>query len=193
MLATVLCTSVPQAGAHAMWLGDKRWHQLVESHHGVVRKALARYNGREIEAGERGVTAVFDGTARAIRCALDVRDELLHLGLRILAGVHAGECEIGDGRPRGVPLHVASSVMEAAKPGEELVYGTVKDLVVGSGLEFSDRGQHQQARDHGSRQLVEAHAPALDAQSQEQRGFEQECRGQRLGDLPANRLGVIDD
>jgi pimeloyl-ACP methyl ester carboxylesterase/DNA-binding CsgD family transcriptional regulator len=140
MLATVLCTSVAQAGAHALWLGDKKWNQLVDSHHAVVRKALARYHGREIEAGERGVIAVFDGTARAIRCAIDVRDELLHLGLRIRAGVHAGECEIGAGRPRGVPLHVASSVMEAAQPGEVLVSGTVKDLVVGSGLEFADRG-----------------------------------------------------
>ncbi|TMF08430.1 MAG: alpha/beta fold hydrolase, partial [Chloroflexi bacterium] len=82
MLATVLCTNVAQAGAHAVWLGDKRWHQLVDSHHAVVRAALARYSGREIDAGERGVTAVFDGTARAIRCALDVRDELLQLGLR---------------------------------------------------------------------------------------------------------------
>ena len=140
MLATVLCTSVAQAGAHAVWLGDKRWQQLVDSHHAVVRRALAQYHGREIEAGERGITAVFDGTARAIRCAIDVRDELLHLGLRIRAGVHAGECEIGDGRPRGVPLHVAASVMEAAQPGEVLVSGTVKDLVAGSGLEFGDRG-----------------------------------------------------
>jgi len=140
MLATVLCTEVAQAGAHAVWLGDRRWHQLVDSHHAVVRKALARYHGREIEAGERGITAVFDGTARAIRCALDVRDELLHLGLRIRAGVHAGECEIADGRPRGVALRVASSVMEVAQPGEVVVSGTVKDLVVGSGIEFSDRG-----------------------------------------------------
>ncbi len=140
MLATVLCTNVAQAGAHAVWLGDKRWNQLVDSHHAVVRKALKKHSGREIEAGERGVTAVFDGTARAIRCALDVRDELLHLGLRIRAGVHAGECEIGDGRPRGVALQIASSVMETAQPGEVRVSGTVKDLVVGSGLEFTDRG-----------------------------------------------------
>jgi pimeloyl-ACP methyl ester carboxylesterase/DNA-binding CsgD family transcriptional regulator len=140
MLATVLCTEVAQAGAHAVFLGDRRWHELVDSHHAVVRKALARYHGREIEAGERGITAVFDGTARAIRCALDVRDELLHLGLRIRAGVHAGECEVAGGRPRGVALHVASNVMQVAQPGEVLVSGTVKDLVVGSGLEFSDRG-----------------------------------------------------
>ncbi|HEX2647395.1 MAG TPA: alpha/beta fold hydrolase, partial [Candidatus Dormibacteraeota bacterium] len=117
MLATVLCTSVAQAGAHAVWLGDKRWQQLVDSHHAVVRKALKQYSGREIEAAERGVTAVFDGTARAIRCAIDVRDELLNLGLRIRAGIHAGECEVADGRPRGVALHVASDVMEAAQPG----------------------------------------------------------------------------
>jgi pimeloyl-ACP methyl ester carboxylesterase/DNA-binding CsgD family transcriptional regulator len=140
MLATVLSTEVAQAGAHAVFLGDRRWHELVDSHHAVVRKALARYHGREFLAGERGITAVFDGTARAIRCALDVRDELLHLGLRIRAGIHAGECEVADGRPRGVALHVASRVMEAAQPGEVLVSSTVKDLVVGSGIEFSDRG-----------------------------------------------------
>lgn len=139
-LATVLCTDVPQSGAHAVWLGDKRWHLLVEQHHAVVRKALTRYSGREIEAGERGITAGFDGTARAVRCALDIRDELLHLGLRIRAGLHAGECEIAHGRPRGVALHVASSVMQSAEAGEVRVSGTVKDLVVGSGLEFSDRG-----------------------------------------------------
>ena len=140
MLATVLCTNVTQAGAHAVWLGDKRWNQLVERHHSVVRKELARYSGREVEAGANGVTAVFDGTARAIRCALDVRDQLLDFGLRIRAGLHAGECEVGGGRPRGVALSVASGVMNAAKPGEVLVSGTVKDLVVGSGLEFADRG-----------------------------------------------------
>ena len=140
MLATVLATEVAQAGAHAVWLGDRRWSELVDRHNAVVRHALHRYQGKEIEAGERGVTAVFDGTARAIRCAIDVRDELLQLGLRIRAGIHAGECELGDGRPRGMPLRVASSVMAAAGPGEVLVSGTVKDLVVGSGLEFADRG-----------------------------------------------------
>jgi pimeloyl-ACP methyl ester carboxylesterase/DNA-binding CsgD family transcriptional regulator len=140
MLATVLCTRVTQAGAHAVWLGDRRWNDLVDRHHSVVRKALARYNGREVEADEQGITAVFDGTARAIRCGLDIRDELLDLGLRVRAGVHAGECEIAGGRPRGVALHVASGVMAAAQPGEVLVSSTVKDLVVGSGLEFAERG-----------------------------------------------------
>jgi pimeloyl-ACP methyl ester carboxylesterase/DNA-binding CsgD family transcriptional regulator len=156
MLATVLCTNVTQAGAHAVWLGDKRWNQLVDQHHSVVRKARAGYSGREIVAGERGITAVFDGTARAIRCALDVRDQLLDLGLRIQAGVHAGECEIGDGRPRGPALRVASSVMGVAKPGEVLVSGTVKDLVVGSGLEFANRGSREFAGLPGSWNLFAA-------------------------------------
>jgi len=156
MLATVLCTNVAQAGAHAVWLGDKRWNQLVDRHHAVVRKALARYRGREVEAGERGVTAVFDGTARAIRCALEVRDELLDLGLRIRAGIHAGECEVAGGRPRGVALHVASAVMAAAQPDEVLVSGTVKDLVVGSGLEFADRGSREFAGVPGSWSLFAA-------------------------------------
>jgi DNA-binding CsgD family transcriptional regulator len=162
MLATVLCTNVTQAGAHAVWLGDKRWNQLVDRHHGVVRKALGIYAGREIEASERGVTAVFDGTARAIRCALDVRDQLLELGLRIRAGVHAGECEIHGGRPRGVALQVASNVMGAAQPGEVLVSGTVKDLVVGSGLEFAERGSREFAGVPGSWSLFAAGSQQLD-------------------------------
>jgi pimeloyl-ACP methyl ester carboxylesterase/DNA-binding CsgD family transcriptional regulator len=156
MLATVLCTNVTQAGAHAVWLGDKRWNQLVDRHHAVVRKALARYAGREIEAGAHGVTAVFDGTARAVSCALDVRDQLLELGLRIRAGLHTGECEIRDGRPRGVALQVASSVMGTAKHGEVLVSGTVKDLVVGSGLEFTERGTREFAGVPGSWSLFAA-------------------------------------
>jgi pimeloyl-ACP methyl ester carboxylesterase/DNA-binding CsgD family transcriptional regulator len=143
MLATVLCTNVAQAGAHAVWLGGKQWNELVERHHSVVRKALARYSGREVEAGEQGITAVFDGTARAIRCALEVRDQLLELGLRMRAGLHAGECEVAVGRPRGVALHVASGVMAAAQPGDVLVSSTVRDLVVGSGLEFTERGSRE--------------------------------------------------
>ena len=143
MLATVLCTRVAQAGAHAIWLGGRQWRDLVDRHHAVVHKAVERYSGREVEAGERGITAVFDGTARAVRCALEIRDELAELGLRIHAGLHAGECEVAGGRPQGVALHVASGVMAAAQPGEVLVTGTVKDLVVGSGLEFAPRGTRE--------------------------------------------------
>jgi pimeloyl-ACP methyl ester carboxylesterase/DNA-binding CsgD family transcriptional regulator len=142
-LATVLCTNVSQAGAHAVWMGDRRWNELVDRHHAVVRRELSRHSGREIEAGEQGVVALFDGTARAIRCALEIRDQLLDLGLRIRAGLHAGECEMGGGRPRGVALRIASGIMGAARPGEVLVSSTVKDLVVGSGLEFSERGQRE--------------------------------------------------
>ena len=150
MLATILCTNVTQAGAHAIWLGDRRWNELVDRHHTVARKALERYSGREIEAGEHGLLAVFDGTARAIRCALHVRDELFELGLRIRAGVHAGECEVRSGGPRGVALQVATAAMGAAKPGEVLVTSTVKDLVVGSGLEFAERGVREFAGVPGS-------------------------------------------
>ena len=191
MLATVLSTEVAQAGAHAMWLGDRRWNQLVDSHHAVVRKALARYHGREVEAGERGVTAVFDGTARAIRCALDVRDELLNLGLRIRAGVHAGECEVGDGGPRGVALHVASSVMDAARPGEVLVSGTVKDLVVGSGLEFAERGVRVFAGIPGSWSLFAAgpeQAPSATEPVRAGGGIELSRREREVAQLVAHGL-----
>jgi pimeloyl-ACP methyl ester carboxylesterase/DNA-binding CsgD family transcriptional regulator len=142
MLATVLASDVPQAAAHALWMGDRRWNELVDRHHQVVRRALHQYSGTEVDAGERGVVATFDGTARAIRCALDIRDQLLQVGLRIRASVHAGECDLRDGRPRGIPLHVASGVLAIAEPGEVLVTGTVRDLVAGSDLEFVDRGVH---------------------------------------------------
>ena len=140
MLATILCTDLPQAGAHAVWMGDRSWSRLVEQHHDVTRRALAHHAGTEISARDGGLTAVFDGTARAIRCGLEIRDRLLELGLRIRAGVHTGECLIAGGAPQGIARDVASGIVEAAAPGEVLVSSTVKDLVVGSGLEFSERG-----------------------------------------------------
>ena len=143
LLATILCTDIAQAGAHAVWLGDRRWQQLVDLHRGVVARALDRYHGREVETAEHGATAVFDGTARAIRCALEIRDQLLKSGLRVRAGVHSGECELAEGMPRGVALRVAAGVMGAASPGEVLVSGTVKDLVAGSGLLFAERGTRE--------------------------------------------------
>jgi pimeloyl-ACP methyl ester carboxylesterase/DNA-binding CsgD family transcriptional regulator/class 3 adenylate cyclase len=163
MLATVLCTQVAQAGAHAVWLGGRQWHDLVDRHQSAVRKALAKYSGREVVAGETGITAVFDGTARAIRCALEIRDELLELGLRIRAGVHAGECELAGGSPRGIALHVASGVMSAAQPGEVLVSSTIKDLVVGSELEFAERGTREFAGVPGTWSLFAA-GPSVPAQ-----------------------------
>ena len=149
-LATILFTDVADAGAHAVWLGGRQWNQLVERHHRVVRNTLSRYSGREVEVSDHGITAVFDGTARAIRCALHIRDELVELGLRIRAGIHAGECDVADGRPHGVAFQITSGVMAAAQPGEVLVSGTVKDLVVGSGLEFAERGARQFAGVPGS-------------------------------------------
>jgi DNA-binding CsgD family transcriptional regulator/class 3 adenylate cyclase len=143
VLATVLCTEVVQAGAHAVWLGDRRWTELVHRHHELVRQALNRYGGREVEAGDRGVVAVFDGTARAIRCAIAVRDELLKLGLRIRAAIHAGECEVASGRPRGLAFRLTAAFTAAAQLGEVLVSSTVKDLVVGSGIEFAERGSRE--------------------------------------------------
>jgi len=157
-LATILRTDVAQAGAHAVWLGDRRWQQLMDLHRSVVGRALARFAGREVEASEHGLTAVFDGTARAVRCALEVRDELLESGLRVRAGLHTGECELAEGKPRGVALRVAAGVMAAAQPGEVLVSGTIRDLVVGSGLEFNDRGTREFAGAPGTWALFSAGA-----------------------------------
>ena len=106
-----------------------------------VRRELDRFRGEEIDTAGDGFLALFDGPARAIRCALDIRDALQELGLQIRAGVHTGEVErAGREKPRGIALHIAARVAAQAEAGQVLVTATSRDLVAGSGLEFEDCG-----------------------------------------------------
>ena len=125
------------------WLGDRRWRNLLEQHHAVVRRELERYQGRELDIAGDGFFATFDGPARAIRCAWAIRDGIGELGLEIRAGIHTGECEILGSKVAGVAVHTGSRVAGHAQAGEVLVSSTVKDLVAGSGIEFEDRGEHE--------------------------------------------------
>jgi pimeloyl-ACP methyl ester carboxylesterase len=143
VLATVLFTDIVGSTERAAELGDRRWHELLERHHAVVRGELARSRGREIDTAGDGFFAAFDGPARAVRCAKSIVDGVRDLGLVVRSGLHTGECGLVDGKVAGIAVHTGARVAAHAGPGEVLVSGTVKDLVAGSGLEFEDRGVHE--------------------------------------------------
>jgi class 3 adenylate cyclase len=143
MLATVLFTDICDSTSRAAELGDRGWRSLLERHDALFRHALERHRGREVKRTGDGFLATFDGPARAIRCAASVAEAMNSLGIQVRAGLHTGELEVMDGDLGGLAVHIAARVMNRAAPCEVLVSGTVKDLVVGSGIEFDDRGEHE--------------------------------------------------
>jgi class 3 adenylate cyclase len=143
VLATVLFTDIVSSTERAAELGDRRWRELLEAHEAAVRGELARYGGREIDSAGDGFLATFDGPARAIRAACAIRDRVRGLGLELRAGLHTGECELANGKVRGIAVHTGARVAALAEPGEVLVSSTVRDLVAGSGIAFEERGEHE--------------------------------------------------
>ena len=125
----------------AVELGDARWKELLASHQTMVRAELATYRGREVDTAGDGFFAIFDGPARAVRCARAAIDAVRSLGLEVRAGVHTGEVEASRGDVRGVAVHIGARVARC-RPNEILVTSTVRDLVAGSGLAFEDNGEH---------------------------------------------------
>jgi class 3 adenylate cyclase/pimeloyl-ACP methyl ester carboxylesterase len=142
VLSTVLFTDIVGSSERAASLGDRAWRELLGNHHTVVRRELARYRGREMDAAGDGFFASFDGPARAIRCACAIVESMPGLGLEVRAGLHTGECELMDNKVAGIAVHTGARVASHAQPGEVLVSSTVKDLVAGSGLAFEDRGAY---------------------------------------------------
>jgi len=157
VLATILFTDLVGSTQKARALGDASWAALLEAHHAAVRRELARFSGEEIDTAGDGFLALFDGPARAIRCALAIRDALHPLELEVRAGVHTGEVErpAGD-KPRGIAVHVGARIMALAGTGEVLVSSTTHDLVAGSGLDFEDRGEHELRGIEGARRVFAA-------------------------------------
>jgi class 3 adenylate cyclase len=143
VLATLLFTDIVGSTQAAVDLGDRRWHELLDRHHAAVRRQLARFDGSEIDTAGDGFLARFDGPARAIRCARAIQDAVRSLGLEIRAGVHTGEVELRDGDVAGIGVHIGARIGARAQGGEVLVSRTVTDLVAGSGIGFSDRGEHE--------------------------------------------------
>ena len=138
----MLFTDLVGATERAAELGDSGWRDLLSRHHGVIRREIARYRGREVDTAGDGFFATFDGPARAIRCADAIRTGLRALGLDVRVGVHTGECELVGDKPAGIAVHTGARIAATAEAGEILVSSTVKDLVAGSGISFDDRGTH---------------------------------------------------
>ena len=143
VLATVLFTDIVKSTERARALGDSGWAELLGRHHAAVRRELERFRGREIDTAGDGFFASFDGPARAIRCAVAIRDAVQGLGIELRAGLHTGECELLGDKVAGIAVHTGARVSGLAGAGEVLVSETVRDLVSGSGIEFEDHGAHE--------------------------------------------------
>jgi class 3 adenylate cyclase/pimeloyl-ACP methyl ester carboxylesterase len=143
VLTTVLFTDIVASTERAAELGDDRWRSVLDAHDRAARRELQRFGGREINTTGDGFVANFDGPARAIRCAKAIREEVEGLGLDLRLGIHTGECEVRGDDLAGLAVHIAARVAAIAEPGEIFVSGTVRDLVVGSGIEFDDRGEQE--------------------------------------------------
>jgi class 3 adenylate cyclase/pimeloyl-ACP methyl ester carboxylesterase len=143
VLATVLFTDIVDSTRRAAQMGDRDWHALLDAHDAIVRAQLLRFRGREVNTSGDGFLAMFDGPQRAIRCAMAIRDAVQSLGIEVRAGLHTGECEVRGDDIGGIGVHIGARVSALAGPNEVLVSSTLRDLVIGSGLEFEDRGAHE--------------------------------------------------
>ena len=143
VLATVLFTDIAGSTERAAALGDARWGAVLAQHQEAVAGQVARHRGRVVKTTGDGVLATFDGPARAIRAATALIADAAGLGLEVRAGLHTGECDVVGDDVQGVAVHIAARVMGLAAPGQALVSGTVRDLVVGSGLAFTEHGEHE--------------------------------------------------
>ena len=142
VLATLLFTDIVGSTDRAAEIGDARWRELLAEHDQLVRRALDRFEGREVKTTGDGFLATFDGPARAIRCAQAIHEFLQPIGVDVRAGLHTGEVDLVDGEVGGIAVHLGARVMGEAGAGETVVSSTVRDLVVGSEIVFEDRGEH---------------------------------------------------
>jgi class 3 adenylate cyclase len=143
VLATVLFTDMVGSTEHAASAGDRQWRAVLERHERLAGREVGRYRGQVIKTTGDGILASFDGPARAVRAGMALRDRApSELGVELRVGVHTGECEVIGNDLGGIGVHIAARVQATADPGEVLVSSTVKNLVVGSGLRFADRGEH---------------------------------------------------
>lgn len=143
VLATVMFTDIVSSTERAAEVGDSNWRALLERHDAVVRREVDRHRGRYVKSTGDGALATFDGPARAIRAATSIGAAVRGLGVEIRGGLHTGEVEVIGDDVGGLAVHIGARVMAKAEVGEVLVSSTVKDLVVGSGIDFEERGAHQ--------------------------------------------------
>jgi class 3 adenylate cyclase len=143
VLATILFCDIVHSTDLVRELGDRRWRDLLDAYYAMIRRQLDRFAGREIKTTGDGLLATFDGPARAIRCAQAIRDGSRQLEIDARVGLHTGEVETMGDDIGGLAVHIGERVCASAGPGEVLASRTVVDLVAGSGIRFSDRGEHE--------------------------------------------------
>ena len=143
VLATLMFTDMVGSTENAASLGDRAWRDHLERHHSVVRRALPRHGGREIDTAGDGFLVAFDSPAAAVRCAVEVQQALADIDIPIRVGIHTGECQEFGGKLTGLTVHIASRVSQQAKAGEVLVSSTVRELLVGAGLTFAEHGTYE--------------------------------------------------
>jgi class 3 adenylate cyclase len=142
VLATVMVARMVGIKERAQNLGPERWSEWLRRLHTHITKEIEWFRGREVDLMENRLLAIFDGPARAIRCALAISEYVSRLGVKTSTGLHTGECEMVDGQVSGAAAEMCVCVANEAEAGEVLVSSTVKDLVAGSGIQFEDRGVH---------------------------------------------------
>jgi class 3 adenylate cyclase len=142
VLAGLLMTDIVGSTEEAARLGDEAWRLRLAEYHASVAVKLDRYHGREIDTAGDGVFAIFDGAARALRCAEAIRETCAQRGIRIRAGVHVGEVELRGTQARGIAVHEVARIVAVAKPEEILVSESTRVLCTGSGMRFGERGEH---------------------------------------------------
>ena len=142
VLTTVLITDIVGATERLVALGDRHWREVLVQHRVLVRRELAHYGGHEVETTGDGFFATFDTPASAVRCACAIREALKDLGIEVRIGVHTGEVEYEEESLIGITVHIGFRVANLAGVGEVLVSSTVRDLMAGSGITFTDRGTH---------------------------------------------------
>jgi class 3 adenylate cyclase len=143
VLTTVLFSDIVDSTARASMLGDRQWREVLDAHDHAVREQLRWFKGREVNTTGDGFVASFDGPTRALACAVAMRDVAKRLGLDLRIGIHTGECELRGDDLAGLAVHLAARIGAKAETGEILASSTVKDLVIGSGIEFNDRGESE--------------------------------------------------
>jgi len=141
-LATIMFTDISRSTAIAAELGDRRWREKLAAHDTMTRDLVDAYGGVAVKSTGDGFLATFDGPARAVRCAASLGERLDELGIEIRAGLHTGEIELIGADVGGMAVHIGARIGALGEPGEVLASSTVRDLVVGSGIEFADRGTH---------------------------------------------------
>ena len=143
MLATILFTDIVDSTKRAAGTGDRRWRELLDNHDRMAGRQVHRFGGRQVKTTGDGILATFDGPARAIQCGLALCEGARQLGMEVRVGLHTGEVERRGDDVAGIGVHIAARVQACAQPGEVWVSRTVTDLVTGSAIVFSDRGEHQ--------------------------------------------------